>query len=75
MRLRGLPRLRAATGKHQDDRLAGCAAASDGGEEFARTADLLGVEHQHAGRGIGGEVFDEIGQFESDLIAGGNDIR
>src|SRR6516165_7496761 len=70
MRLRGLARFGAAARLHQHDWFAGRARASAGGKELLRSANLLAVERDHAGRAVVSQEFEEIGAFEPRLVAG-----
>ena len=49
-------------------------AAPDRGEERLRPPDLLGVDHDHAGRAVVGQEFDEVGGIQAGLVAGRDDV-
>src|SRR5262249_60196273 len=74
MRLRGFGRLGAGARLHQHDWFAGRARAAAGGEELLRSANLLAVDRDHAGRAVVSQEFEEIGGFEPRLIAGRDDV-
>src|SRR6516225_2433856 len=46
------------------------ARAAAGGEELLRSANLLAVDRDHAGRAVVSQEFEEIGAFEPGLVAG-----
>src|SRR5215831_1389422 len=50
------------------------ARAAAGGEELLRSANLLAVDRDHAGRAVVSQEFEEIGAFEPRLIAGRDDV-
>jgi hypothetical protein len=75
VRLRRFARLGAAACLHQHDRLACGAGAAAGSEELRRPADVLGIERNHAGRGIVNEEFQEVGSLKAGLVAGRDHVR
>ena len=74
MRARGFLGARAAAGMHHDDRLAGTAGAVGRGHECGRPTDMLGVDHDDAGRRVIGEEIDEVDQIEAGLVARRNRV-
>ena len=65
----GAPALRRAE-LERDHRLAGGARGLAGFAEHFGVPHALEIDHDHADRGIGGEIAHQVGRFEAGLVAG-----